>query len=427
MPKLIVIADDLTGACDAGVQFSKKGVPTFVTPDINLDLSHWLGKFEVVVVDTETRHLGAAEAAARVKSVATRGLQAGVRHFYKKVDSTLRGNLGSEVGALLLSTGCRSLPLVPASPEMRRTTSRGFHYVDGRLLHETTFANDPLSAVTGSYIPDILNRQASLRVHVVKAAALKRPPPGVLVFDAETDDELRQVAEVLKRQGLVGVLAGSAGLAAQLPDLLGLKSAPVNTPRFPERMLVVNGSLHVTSLAQVARAKRDGLAVVTLTPEVLVPAGGAESRPGEQAVAEAAAHHRRGADVVLTTALRPDQARASLLMAERAGLPAERLHLRVSENLGRVAARVIGETGIRLTAVFGGETLACLARALRLQGMVPGPELLPGVAVSETVGGEADLLLLTKPGGFGPEDVLRRIMTSIRRATDAHRDHNGRQ
>ena len=102
MLKLAVIADDLTGANDAGVQFAKQGLKVQVF--LNDLLEKDLGLFpEVMVLDTDSRAASPAEAFARVR--ATGGLVRNVAAvqplIFKKFDSTLRGNIGTEIDAAM--------------------------------------------------------------------------------------------------------------------------------------------------------------------------------------------------------------------------------------------------------------------------------------------------------------------------------------
>ncbi len=99
MPRLLVIADDLTGASDAGVQFAKKGIPVLVLTGIPNSLADLSVDKSVVVINTESRHVDAGEAGKRVTRAVELGLAAGIPYFYKKTDSTLRGNIGSELEA----------------------------------------------------------------------------------------------------------------------------------------------------------------------------------------------------------------------------------------------------------------------------------------------------------------------------------------
>ncbi|HRR92238.1 MAG TPA: four-carbon acid sugar kinase family protein, partial [bacterium] len=90
MPKLLIIADDLTGALDTGIQFSKIGVDTVVS----INPGELVSDTDVIVADTESRHLLPETAYERVRRVLS--ITGEVGYVYKKTDSTLRGNTGAE-------------------------------------------------------------------------------------------------------------------------------------------------------------------------------------------------------------------------------------------------------------------------------------------------------------------------------------------
>src|ERR687889_1705458 len=88
--RVAIIADDLTGAADTGVQLARAGYRTAVVfrgapiPSGN-DL-------DAVAVDTDSRSLPAGFAAKRVMEAGHAVREA--RIVYKKIDSTLRGPIG---------------------------------------------------------------------------------------------------------------------------------------------------------------------------------------------------------------------------------------------------------------------------------------------------------------------------------------------
>src|SRR5690349_18184256 len=126
--QMLVIADDLTGANDAGAQFAQAQIRSIVLTDHALrDIP---GGYAVAVINTASRHASPREAAERVERAVKLGLNNGARCFYKKTDSTLRGNIAVELKALQQATGAGFLPFVPALPDLGRTTRDGVHYVD---------------------------------------------------------------------------------------------------------------------------------------------------------------------------------------------------------------------------------------------------------------------------------------------------------
>src|SRR5580700_2056876 len=119
--EVLALADDLTGALETGAKFAAHGIEALVAE---------AGPCRVLVVNTETRHLSPGEAAGRIVRAAAANPS---RLIYKKTDSTLRGNIGAELGALLEVRRDSPLLYVPAYPEMGRVVKQGHLYVHGEL------------------------------------------------------------------------------------------------------------------------------------------------------------------------------------------------------------------------------------------------------------------------------------------------------
>src|SRR4051794_12801076 len=185
--RIAVIADDLTGAADTGVQLARAGHRTAVA----FSAEH--ADLDAVVVDTDSRGLPADEAAARVCAAARQ--LAGAPILMKKVDSTLRGPLAAEIGAALEASGRTVAVVAPAFPATGRTTVGGVQLVDGEPVHRTRFARDP--------------------VHPVREADLVKLLPGARVHDASSEEDLERVVRSVGDPSSV-LWVGSGGLAAAL-------------------------------------------------------------------------------------------------------------------------------------------------------------------------------------------------------------------
>ena len=87
--RISVIADDLTGALDTGVQFRQWGYTVQLTD------SPEHSSAEVAITNTDTRNKTGEEAYRATYDVAVK--LRGHDIIYKKTDSTLRGNPGQEL------------------------------------------------------------------------------------------------------------------------------------------------------------------------------------------------------------------------------------------------------------------------------------------------------------------------------------------
>ena len=175
MSKLLILADDLTGALDSGVQLTNKGYSVQVCTDLN-DAFDYTDLVDVLVIDTESRHISCESAYALIHSLAKKAVSLNFEHIYKKTDSGLRGNVGAELTAVIEATGQKILNFVPAYPKLDRITIKGIHYVNGVPLAESVFASDAIDPVTVSSVEELIHLQAIINVS-------QSAPDGILVQD----------------------------------------------------------------------------------------------------------------------------------------------------------------------------------------------------------------------------------------------------
>ncbi len=394
--RLLVIADDLTGSLDTAVQFSRAGARTFVT---TLGTAAALeADATVLAADIESRHLPPAEAAVRVTRCVEAAMSAGIRRFYKKTDSTLRGNVGAELAALLQATGFPALYFVPALPDAGRVTRQGIQYVDDLPLHRSRYSGDVANPVRHASVSAIIASQTDTAVASIPrgadpAAALAGARgPVILVFDAETSGDLDAIAARLATLGPPQLLAGCAGFASVVPRLLGLRTGEMPAPALRPPLLVVCGSMNEVSRSQVRQAQALGIRCWDAAD-----------------AADPAAADLTAADLTraVADALRADG--AAILTAGSS--PAFSC---------RLVSRIIQQVRVGTLAVFGGDTAFSVMAALGVRGAWPLGEICPGVVVSRledapSAVAAAGMHLVTKAGGFGPMDVIQRIRAAVQR------------
>ncbi|HJZ96567.1 MAG TPA: four-carbon acid sugar kinase family protein, partial [Candidatus Solibacter sp.] len=230
MTRVLAIADDLTGALEVGAQFAGAGLASVVTSRVQREFTE-----PVLVLDTETRHMSAADAETAIEACA--GGWPGL--VYKKTDSTLRGNIGAELRALeRLYVG--PIAYVPAYPDLGRTVVDGVVHVDGIPLHETNFARDALNPVSNGRVRSLLD-----------------PESRCVVFDGRESSDVREAARTILSSPQYRVVAGPAAIAGALAEELG-NPMPEAWPKIP-RCLVVNGSRNEVSKCQIQRALTCGI------------------------------------------------------------------------------------------------------------------------------------------------------------------------
>ncbi len=418
MPELLIIADDFTGALDTGVQFAKRGIQTFFS--LKGDSALFADPVtQVLVVDTESRHMEPKEAYRTVFEIVRRAKQSGVRHIYKKTDSTLRGNIGSELTAVLDAFNADTLAFVPAFPMTGRVTVNGFQYVDGEPLHKTVYACDPLNPVKCSYIPDIIGEQTNINTVVVGKQELYElvdkglDKKRICVFDCEKDEEMIAIGHALKKADQLNISAGCAGFAAYLPELLGMDrncdSSGSFVKRHNEGVLVICGSINELSLRQLKFGEKHDFCCITLNPEEKLTENYFD-RPGGMGLIDKINKYLSSKKKLIIKAME-DKAEMEqvLLYSRNIGLTMKDIPLQVARNMGELVKKVLEFNCIGTLVVFGGDTAVSVIKALGCDGIVPLEEIIPGVVASRVIGADKALLLITKAGGFGSENVLQEI------------------
>ncbi|CQR48669.1 MULTISPECIES: four-carbon acid sugar kinase family protein [Haloferax] len=396
----VVIADDITGANDTGSQFASRGYRTNVVFDPSTPAD-----CDVLVVDTETREAPPTEAYDSVRTAVT-AHDAPV--LYKKLDSTLRGNVADELTALLDAATPDLLLLAPAFPANGRTTEGGVQLVDGKPVLRTLTDSENLPSTSSvvellSSVPypvetvhtDIVDagRQA-VRSRLTEIHG-RHDEPTVVVADATSQTHLRLLAEGADQLTAGVAYAGSGGLAG------ALSLSPSGGGE--GAVLGVAGSISETSFEQLAAVPDDAL--VALDPEAML------ERPEEAAASalglllDAQCVH---GFAVVASAASPEAVDAVNRTADALGLDEAAVKDRIAAAL-RATVRTVHESR-PLTGLFttGGSTTIAVLDELDVTSLdLTGIELAEGVPLTRVRGGPADeTLLVTKAGSFGDPTTI---------------------
>ncbi|MBA0187542.1 D-threonate kinase [Pectobacterium odoriferum] len=259
--QVLVVADDFTGANDAGVGLAQHGARVNVVFDVNKLHADLLG--DAVVINTDSRAASEETAFQRTTAAVEAWLAVGGQGWIvKKIDSTLRGNLGAEVTAALFATGTPVALIAAASPTLRRVTRKGEVWVNGRLLTDTEFASDPKTPVASASIATRLAEQTALSVAEIHLDEVRQAnladrlqqlaDEGVrlIILDTDEQDDLTHIVHAARTLPFRPLLVGSAGLSEALANTQ-------NFTRKTERpLLAVVGSMSDIAQKQIAAVRR---------------------------------------------------------------------------------------------------------------------------------------------------------------------------
>ena len=407
---LLIIADDFTGALDTGVQFAAQGIRTRVMVGADAELAGQ--EADVLVVDTETRHLTPEQAYAAVAGLVKRAKHAGTAYIYKKTDSALRGNVGSELAAVLKTSGSRQLAFMPAFPQMNRITKNGVHYIDGVPVNESPFGVDPFEPVRHAKVTELLAEQTDVPAVSYPApedGAALPAQDGILVFDAENEEDLRRTGRMLLNSGGVQVMAGCAGFGAVLPELLGMGGGrKAVCPVLDPRLLVICGSVNAITVAQLDKAEQNGFARLRLTPEQKLTQDYWHSTAGRTAlnhIEELLAANPRS--IIETNDEGGNERTAAY--AEQLGLSLEQMRVRIASGVGQLVGLLFTSASLGTLLLTGGDTLLQCMNSVGVHELEPVCELEQGVVLAKFSCSGCTRYIITKSGGFGQPDLLTEL------------------
>ena len=384
--RVLVLADDLTGALEAGAKFAGQGIATLVAVDEGEEAPKVSHDFPVLVLDMETRHVSPDEAARRVYEQVRRAVADGFTTIYKKTDSTLRGNIGSELRGLWEACPGSGLLYVPAYPKMGRTVKGGVLHVDGQPVSTTEFGFDALNPVGQSSIPRLLASHIPSPIVSIDEKRLHLGSGDALyVCDADSEEEVEGLARFFVESGVFSLAAGPSAFLHYLARQMKLpRRLPPPLPRV-RRALIVNGSRNKRSAGQIRYAKENGFPVVDSAKGVI--------RMGD---------------------------RGWGILGDRT--PAAESSDEAAARMAKKVVSILNKTEIEGLVIFGGDTAYAVIRALGQLVIRPIGEVLEGIPVSlirlhcpsrDVAGSERDIVLVTKAGGFGPTNVLPTIRNAL--------------
>lgn len=415
----LVVADDLTGACDTGHTFAARGHQTRV----QIDREAPAGDVDVLVVDTDSRYDPPEKAAESVRAAIKDHPEAVV---YKKIDSTLRGNLTAEIDAALSAVEAATNDagqaiVAPASPATGRTTACGHHLVAGALVTDTDPGQDPEKGPKSAHLPSLLAETTSPVAHIGIGTVARGAPavadrlrklgdvPRIITADATHDAHLKAVAAGAQRLDTPTVYAGSAGLAehVSLAPVAGSNDTEPRTgPSPPDD---ANGVLGIAG--SVAPETLDALE--TVPTDVLVSIDPAAAIENSAATVERAGNRAREAidregRAVVTAADEPEAVDRALETGATAGLTPQESRDRITEVLTAITEDIV-ETG-QPHGVFltGGDTASSVLGALEATAIqLTGEAVETGIPLATLEGGAvAGSALITKAGAFGSDETV---------------------
>ena len=404
--KCLVLADDLTGANDTGHTFASRGHQTQVTirPD-SLDIAD----ADICVVNTDSRYLDPTIAKQRVSDVIAATPSTTV---YKKVDSTVRGNLIPEIEAAIDGIGADIAIIAPAFPATNRLTAGGYHLVDGIPVSQTSAGDDP-NGPTTAHLPTLfapstypvehvslecLHSQEDLQKRFETLATSNDPV--LAVCDATTESHLHNIASAAAQSNAAVLYVGSAGLATHL------QLDTSNT------VLGVVGSAAPATLSQLSVLPTTRIAKIDPVMAVTGPDDAVSD-----AVERLCCTLKENEWAVVTAAQSPEDIERGLQAGRDIGLEEAQTRDRIASTLATVTRDV--HSMLELDGLFltGGAVAGATFDTLGVDGVrLSGQQLEAGVPIGELVGGPATgVTTVSKAGAFGAHSTILNALAFLAR------------
>lgn len=417
-----IVSDDLTGANDTALQFFMKGSNTEIIFEANDELQNHLN-VGTWALTTESRNIEAKIAAQRVWENSKKIKEClNVSNYYKKIDSTLRGNIAVETLAMLDAIEYDAAIIAPAFIQEGRITIGGYQLLKGIPIERTDAARDTYAPIYDSYIPDILKKQVNETYHnLISTIELKTVAKGagpitnkinelvssgkkLIIADAVSSVDLEQIALAISKSQYNILPVGSAGLAHALGNvwLPEEKREAVNKqfPILPK--LVLSGSKTTITATQINKLSMDDDIENTYFIDIHLDD---ILNPDINQMAERVVHNFGKENVVIVHVSKLDE---EIMMDEGKeklidnGITKEKLAVIITDYLSDLSEK-ISELSSFILITIGGETSYKCLKKIDCKYLQMTDTILP--AVSLCIDSNARFIV-TKSGNMGSATAL---------------------
>lgn len=396
MKNFLVVADDFTGANDTGVKLTERGTPVEVVfSALNLDSN------SSCVIDTETRNEKSSVAYGKVKDIMGTISINNYDVVYKKVDSTLRGNISDEIAAVVDIYHPDYVVFDPALPSMGRTVVNGNLLVNGKHLKDTEFAHDPIKPIRTENIVDILKEKVNPKL--IRFYDLDELHQDNLIldlskkyfcFDTKSDTDFTQIISLFKDLKGKILWIGSAGL---------IESLTSNQKEYLPAIGLV-GSVSQKNREQLHYAEENGINLISLPIYEIYSLGNYKKY-----VDRAIRLLNDNKDVVLMSSASYN--RADLVKTkesfEKDGIKGDQLEEIIQTILAGICRQVVEKHKVSGIYVTGGATAHGLLNMVKAERTIVKEEIALGMPLLQIKGGEFDgINIISKAGAFGDSSFL---------------------
>ena len=416
--KTAIIADDFTGAGDSSIHFCHAGYSVYLP--LSLTNAVLPDGLEILAVNTESRLDEGAAAYKKTAQAVTMCRSWGTESFYKKIDSTMRGNIHDEIQAVLDCGHYTAVIICPAAPEIGRTVENGQCLLHSTPIDQTETGQDYLNPVKSSYIKDFFAVLPATQIAHISVGDVERGPSHLkelvenitatgashIICDASTSDHLAAIATLKANPQLL--LAGAAGLAAAIARQPPLIVHPKHTVDFSAgNILVSSGSRMEISRTQLARlAEEYDCAPILIPTQALAT--------NDESAFDQFWNELR--------TLKPGSKNSCYILTpdSHIGVDCQDGSRGNSEKiaafLAEATASLCDILNVSVLISIGGHTTYQTVKKLNAAGVTYEGEILPGTPFGQLLSAKPSrtLTLITKSGSFGNSEALVDIFNFVK-------------
>lgn len=429
--KIAVVADDLTGANATSALLSKKGFNAITCLEkFNNDLT----KFDVISFATDSRSIPYKEAYSRVVDCISQFKQ--YRPLIsKRIDSTLRGNLGAEVDAVIDNDPDLMALVVPVYPSSDRICVGGSLLVNGIPLQNTAMRNDPKNPMTESSILELFRCQSR---YPISHIALKDVLEGkdrieqrlkqiyqqggrIVIFDATTDTDISVIAQAANNTNLPVFCVDPGPFTAQFAHLRYSSER-----KMANKVFIAIGSVSDLTQRQIKKLKYDRkvwLETVLVNELIEISKDSKKAKPiVDKLLAKVDQFDVIGIDTVET----PEQVCDLASLAEKNKMSVVEASNALNQGIAEITAQFLFHPNSVIRGIYtsGGDVTVNVVNRLGSSGFLLKDEVEPLTVYGHLVGGKCDGYSIVTKGGFvGNDNTLVHCIDYLSTKISSHESH----
>ena len=422
MQKYIVIADDLTGSNATCSLFKKIGLRAAsilkLQGDINYDV-------DVISYSTASRGLDKEEAYKKVSEAIKILKNKDVLVYNKRIDSTLRGNIGTEINAMLDNLEDDRIAIViPSYPDSGRIVVNKTMLVNGVLLENSDAGKDPKTPIKTSCVESLIQKGIKYSSTYFTLSDIEQPieeivkkiqeaikKSRVLIFDAVNNEDIIKISKAIIHSDINIVTVDPGPFTLYYSKELQKKN------HLEKKILMVIGSVTATTKKQIEYIlQEEDIFLVKMKVEDFF-----EKETCLKEIERVIAYIKKGIasyDLFLvTTSPIGDEKKADLQkLAENLNTTVEEISKIIANTLTETVVKILKETQ-KFEGIYssGGDITIALLEKLKAIGVEIREEVIPLAAYGRIIGGDfPNLKLVSKGGMVGDEKTIKLCLHKIK-------------